>query len=74
MEETVSPQLPLETPADYEAAIAGYLAEMRHLNELMQRDRADIERLRGETDALKVETQRLKSETRAILAGLGAAL
>ena len=72
MDKAISPQLSLETPADYEAAIAECLAEMQHLNEQMQNDRADIERLRGEIDALKAETQQLKTETRTLLVSMGA--
>lgn len=74
MEETFLPQSALKTPADYKAAVEQLLAEMKRLNERMQSDRADIERLRLETQALKVETQRLKAETRATLASLGVAL
>lgn len=74
MNKIVASQLPLEAPDDYEAVIAGYLAEMQQMNRQMHGDRADIERLRRETDALKAETQELKSETRVLLASLGATL
>jgi type II secretory pathway component PulM len=63
MNEKVLSQPTLETDADYEAAIEQYLAEMRRLNEQMNNDRSDIERL-------KAETETLKTQTRALLATL----
>jgi predicted RNase H-like nuclease (RuvC/YqgF family) len=72
MKDSVSSHPTLETPADYEAAIEECLAEIRRLNEQMQNDRRDIERLKAETHALKTETQKLKAETRASLTRLGA--
>ena len=50
-----------------EAALEQSLAEAGRLNELMQQDRADIERLR-------IEAWALRAETRAVLAGMGAQL
>lgn len=67
MENLVSSPPSLQTAAEYEAAVEQLLAEIRRLNEQMQDDRLDIERLR-------IETQMLKVETRAVLARIGAAL
>ena len=53
--------------ADGEAALEQAMAEIHRLNELMQQDRADIERLRAESGELR-------AETRALLAGMGAQL
>jgi cell division protein FtsB len=64
-----SPTAP-ETAAEYEAALDQMLAEMRLLNEQMQKDRVDIDRLKAETHALKAESATLEAETRAILARL----
>jgi hypothetical protein len=59
MDERGLPPPPLQTAADYEAAIEECLAEMQRLREKIDRDQADIDRL--------------KVETRAILARLKAA-
>ena len=56
-----------QTAADYEAAVEQLLAEMKRLNQQMQSDRTDIERL-------KAETRELKAETRALLTSMGAQL
>ena len=56
-----------ETPADYEAVLDQYLAEIQILNEKMVADQEAIEHLQAETDVLKAETERLRVETRAIL-------
>ena len=72
MEDSVSSQPTPETAADFEAAVEECLVEIRRLNEQMQGDRNDIEKLKTETLALKAESQRLKAETRAALARLGA--
>ena len=72
MGDSVSSQPTPETAADQEAAMEGYLAEIRRLIAQMQNDRGEIERLKAETLALKAENQRLKAETRASLARLGA--
>ena len=63
-----------QTEADFEALFAHQIAEMRFLNERMQRDREQIDRLKAETDALKVEGMRLKAETQAVLTRLKAVL
>ena len=59
MNEKVFSQPTLEKDADYEAAIEQYLAEMRRLNEQMNNDRSDIERLKAETETLKIQTRAL---------------
>lgn len=53
--------------AGYEADLRQLLAEADQLNELMQADRAEVERLKSEAWALR-------AETRARLAGMGAQL
>ena len=46
--------------AEYEAIADQLLADMRHIEEVMQQDRSEIERL-------KVETARLEAENRVVL-------
>lgn len=72
MEELHPPRASMETPADYEAALDWYLAEMQRLHEKMRRDQAEIDRLTVETAALKEDGERLRAETRAILQRLNA--
>jgi hypothetical protein len=63
-------QLPLAGPTDkegYEAAWKQVMAEISRLNDLMQQDRIEIERLRDESLVLR-------TETRALLAGMGVSL
>ena len=67
MNDVVSSQSLPQTAADYEAAVEQLLAEMKRLNQQMQNDRTDTERL-------KDETQTLKAETRALLLSMGAKL
>jgi hypothetical protein len=52
MENTITTEVSLKTPADYEAAIDQCLVEMQRLHEQMERDQEDIDRLRAETKAL----------------------
>ena len=52
MENTITTEISLKTPADYEAAIDQCLAEMQRLHEQMERDQEDIDRLRAETKAI----------------------
>ena len=49
MENTITTEGSLKTPADYEAVIEQCLADMQHLHEQMERDQEDIDRLRAET-------------------------
>jgi hypothetical protein len=53
--------------ANYQVAIQQLHTEITRLNQKMEADREDIDRLKSETDLLKVET-------RAILATLGVAV
>jgi hypothetical protein len=55
MENTITTEVSLKTPSDYEAAIEQCLAEMQRLHEEMERDQEDIDRLRTETKALLAE-------------------
>jgi hypothetical protein len=52
MDNTMTTESSLKTPADYEAAIEQCLAEMQHLHVLMEQDQKDIDRLRAESQAL----------------------
>ena len=61
-----------QTTAEYEAVFDRLMAEAESINEQMQRNRIDIERLKAETKVLGEETGRLKAETRTLLAGMGA--
>lgn len=72
MIESVSAQPAPLTAAEYEAAFERLMMEVESINEHMQRDRVEIERLKAETKVLAEETGRLKSETRTLLAGMGA--
>ena len=65
MDSVLSSQPVPKSAADYEAAVEQLLAEMKRLNQQMQSDRTDIERL-------KAETRTLKAETRARLLSMGA--
>ena len=65
MDNVVSAQPLPQNAADYEAAVEQLLAEVKRLNQHMQSDRTDIERL-------KTETRTLKAETRALLLSMGA--
>jgi hypothetical protein len=55
MEKAAAPQPTVETPADCEAAIERYLAEMRRIQEQIDRDHSEITRLRNETRAILAE-------------------
>ncbi len=55
MENLITTESSLKTPADYEAAIEQCLAEMQRLHEKMERDEEDIDQLRAETKALLTE-------------------
>jgi hypothetical protein len=46
-----------KTTADYEAVANQPLASMKRLDELMQKDRAEIEYLKAETARLEAENQ-----------------
>jgi hypothetical protein len=72
MEDIFADLAEARTEAEYEALFARQMAEIQFLNERMQRDRADIDRLKIETDALKAEGARLEAETQAILTRLKA--
>ncbi len=63
MDETVTGQSNLKTTADYKAAFTQLLVEMDRVDERMDKDRAEIERL-------KIETQVIKARTSANLARL----
>lgn len=55
MENTITTEVSLKTPPDYEAAIEQCLTEMQRLHEQMERDQEDIDRLRIETKTLLAE-------------------
>lgn len=58
------------TNADYEARAAQLLIEMNHLEEQMDKDRAESERLKAETQVIKAETEIIKTRTTATLSQL----
>ena len=70
MAETVLTKTKRPTAADYEAMADQLLADMRHVEALMQPDRVEIDRLRAETHLLREEALRLEAETRATLTRL----
>ncbi len=63
MSETVLTKPKRKTAADYEAIADQLLADMKRLDELMLKDRTEI-------DYLKAETARLEAENRAVLSRL----
>ena len=65
MDETTYVQTIPRTVAEHKAAMEAMLAEMNRLNQKMEGDRREIERLKAESDVLK-------TETRTILAAMGA--
>ena len=67
MNETLAAQAAPKTTAEYKAAIDFLLGEMRRINENIQRDDADIERL-------KVETRQIAAQSDVRLAQLEAQL
>ena len=56
MDETTLTRQKLKTTADYKAAFAHLLAEMDCIDERMDKDRAEIERLKIETEIIKART------------------
>lgn len=52
MDETALPQPALQTAADYEAAIEQCLAQMKRVQDQIDKDQADIDRLKAETRAM----------------------
>lgn len=67
MASTLSAQTPPQTTAEYEAEFELLMQEAARLNELMAKDRVEIERL-------KAETKVIRDETRAVFASIGARL
>jgi hypothetical protein len=70
MSDTTVTKTKRKTAADYEAIADQLLADMRHLETLMQSDRVEIDRLKAETHLLREEALRLETETRATLSRL----
>jgi hypothetical protein len=60
--------------AEYEVIADQLLADIRQLNELMQKDRAEIDRLKIETRRLRETAACLEAEKRATLLRLKAVL
>jgi hypothetical protein len=67
MSETTLTQPEHKTTAEYKALADQLLADMKRLDELMQKDRDEI-------DYLKAETTRLQAENRGVLSRLKAML
>ena len=59
MANTVSAQTAPPTTAEYEAEFDLLMQEATRLNELMAKDRVEIERLKAETKVIRDETQAL---------------
>lgn len=72
MEEVLAAHPAPKTAAEYKAAIAALLAEMEHLNDLMAKDRMEIERLKAETAVIRAETDIIKAQAQARLEALRA--
>ena len=56
MDQSIQASPKRKTTADYKAALAQLLAEMNLLDEQMDRDCAEIERLKAETQVIKART------------------
>lgn len=67
MADTISAQTAPQTTAEYEAEFELLMQEAARLNELMAKDRVEIERL-------KAETKVIRDETRVLLVSIGAKL
>ena len=67
MANTLPAQTVPQTTAEYEAEFDLLMQEATRLNELMAKDRIEIERL-------KAETKVIRDETRALLVSIGAKL
>ena len=67
MAKTLSAQAAPQTTAEYEAEFELLMQEAARLNELMAKDRIEIERL-------KAETREIRDETRTMLISMGAKL
>lgn len=65
MNNIISAQPVPQTSAEYESAFERLMMEAESINERMQQDRSEIERL-------KAETKIIQDETRTLLAGMGA--
>lgn len=74
MANTLSAQPMPQTTAEYEAEFDLLMQESNSINERMQRERIEIERLKMEEKVLIKEIGRLKDETRAMLVSMGAKL
>jgi len=61
-----------KTEAEYQAAITQLLDEMQRLNQVMQADQKEIDRLKTDTRRLLAETQAIKARTQARLDALAA--
>ena len=72
LNETVITKSKRNSTANYEAIADQLLADMHHLETLMQSDRIEIDRLKSETHLLREEATRLETETRATLSRLKA--
>lgn len=61
-----------KSDAEFENLFALQIAELHSLDERMQRDRSEIERIKLDTAQLRREGHELEVETRAILARIRA--
>jgi predicted nuclease with TOPRIM domain len=74
MANVASTQTAPQTTAEYEAEFELLMQEAARLNESMDKEQGEIERLKAETQVLAKQTERLKTETRIMLVGMGAKL
>ncbi|MGI4789660.1 MAG: hypothetical protein ACRYFS_12505 [Janthinobacterium lividum] len=72
MAKTISAQTAPQTALEYETEFELLMQEAARLNEIMNKERSEIDRLKMETAVLTEETSRLKIETRTMLVGMGA--
>lgn len=72
MDETLLTRTGPKTAADYKSAFAELLREITKIEEKMQTNRAEIERLKVETQILKAETDIIKVRSQERIDALSA--
>lgn len=60
-------QATVQTPAEYEAILSRIFSEIDVLNQQMQEDRKEIDRLRADSAAIEAETRSILSRLKAMV-------
>lgn len=74
MEERITLSREPRTAAEYRAAVDAMIGEMKRMNERMDQNRVEIDRLREETKAIKADAEVIKARAQARLDDLLARL